>query len=103
VSLRRYRSRTTFFRRANPVDVIYGAFPALLYFNSSIAADLLKPLLEFQSSSGHRNLYAAPDLGRLCGGSLHKLTPISLSGVGYPGAIQGNSTNTEYFGVESEH
>ncbi|KXN87094.1 hypothetical protein AN958_09304 [Leucoagaricus sp. SymC.cos] len=45
--------------RANPVEVLYGALPALLYFNSSIAGHLIEPLLELQASAP----YAAPDLG----------------------------------------
>ncbi|KAJ3555186.1 hypothetical protein NP233_g12268 [Leucocoprinus birnbaumii] len=45
--------------RTNPVDVLYGALPALLFFNTTLIRDLLKPLLEQQTSSP----YAAPDLG----------------------------------------
>lgn len=52
-----------FDRRANPVEVIYAALPALLYFNSSLARDLLLPLFEFQSSPSYSNGYASPDLG----------------------------------------
>ncbi|KAF5360446.1 hypothetical protein D9756_005173 [Leucocoprinus leucothites] len=46
-------------KRTNPVDVLYGALPSLLYFNSTFVRDLLEPLFEFQTSSP----YAAPDLG----------------------------------------
>ncbi|KXN89757.1 hypothetical protein AN958_05297 [Leucoagaricus sp. SymC.cos] len=45
--------------RTNPMEVLYGALPALLYFNSSIASHLLEPLLERQTSSP----FAGPDLG----------------------------------------
>lgn len=45
--------------RTNPVDVLYGALPALLYFNATIVRDMLEPLLEAQTTSP----YAAPDLG----------------------------------------
>ncbi|KAJ3567658.1 hypothetical protein NP233_g6220 [Leucocoprinus birnbaumii] len=45
--------------RTNPVDVLYGALPALLFFNTTLIRDLLKPLLEQQTSFP----YAAPDLG----------------------------------------
>ncbi|KAJ3568846.1 hypothetical protein NP233_g5446 [Leucocoprinus birnbaumii] len=45
--------------RTNPVDVLYGALPAFLYFNATLVRDLLEPLLELQTSSP----YAAPDLG----------------------------------------
>ncbi|KAF9444145.1 hypothetical protein P691DRAFT_736930 [Macrolepiota fuliginosa MF-IS2] len=70
--------------RANPVEVIYGAFPALLYLNaSSFARDLLVPLLDFQSSSLYKNPYASPDLG-----------------TGYPN-ITGNTNDNDTFAVES--
>ncbi|KAF9445097.1 hypothetical protein P691DRAFT_735541 [Macrolepiota fuliginosa MF-IS2] len=69
--------------RASPVEVIYGAFPALLYFNPSLARDLLAPLLDFQSSSHYKNPYAAPDLGTT-----------------YP-VILGNTSDTQTLGVES--
>ncbi|KAF9443524.1 hypothetical protein P691DRAFT_787943 [Macrolepiota fuliginosa MF-IS2] len=69
--------------RANPVEVIYGAFPALLYFNPSFARDLLVPLLDFQSSSLYKNPYAAPDLG-----------------TSYP-IIVGNDTDTRSLAVEN--
>ncbi|KAF9445101.1 hypothetical protein P691DRAFT_762809 [Macrolepiota fuliginosa MF-IS2] len=49
--------------RTNPVESIYGAFPALLYLNPSLAKDLLVPLLDFQSSPRYKNAYAAPNLG----------------------------------------
>ncbi|KAF5346060.1 hypothetical protein D9756_010802 [Leucocoprinus leucothites] len=69
--------------RSNPVEVIYGALPALLYFNTSLVHNLLEPLLEFQSGSAYTNPYAAPDLG-----------------AAYP-VILGNTTNTEALAVES--
>ncbi|KAF9443521.1 hypothetical protein P691DRAFT_679373, partial [Macrolepiota fuliginosa MF-IS2] len=69
--------------RTNPVEVIYGAFPALLYFNPSLAKDLLVPLLDFQSSLLYENPYAAPDLGAK-----------------YP-TIPGNSSNTRTLAVEN--
>ncbi|KAJ3568844.1 hypothetical protein NP233_g5444 [Leucocoprinus birnbaumii] len=45
--------------RTNPVDVLYGAYPAFLFFNPTILRDLLKPLLEQQRDSQ----YPSPDLG----------------------------------------
>ncbi|KAF7783398.1 hypothetical protein Agabi119p4_1422 [Agaricus bisporus var. burnettii] len=69
-------------KRVNPVEVIYAALPALLYFNPSIARDLLLPLFEFQSSSSYPNGYASPDLGG-----------------GYP-TIRGNTSNTEELAIE---
>ncbi|EKM77075.1 hypothetical protein AGABI1DRAFT_130801 [Agaricus bisporus var. burnettii JB137-S8] len=68
--------------RANPVEVIYAALPALLYFNSSLARDLLLPLFEFQSSPSYSNGYASPDLG-----------------TGYP-TIGGNTSATEELAIE---
>ncbi|XP_006457506.1 hypothetical protein AGABI2DRAFT_123370 [Agaricus bisporus var. bisporus H97] len=69
-------------KRVNPVEVIYAALPALLYFNASFAHDLLLPLFEFQSSSSYPNGYASPDLGS-----------------GYP-TIRGNTSNTEELAIE---
>ncbi|KAF9039547.1 DUF1793-domain-containing protein [Hymenopellis radicata] len=50
-------------RRTNPVEVIYAAFPAFLYFNATWAGSLLAPLLKYQASSLYSRSYAAPDLG----------------------------------------
>ncbi|KAJ2936581.1 hypothetical protein H1R20_g512, partial [Candolleomyces eurysporus] len=69
-------------KRANPVEVIYAAMPALLYLNPSILFYLLKPLLNFQSSQRYQNAYASPDLGN-----------------DYLSAT-GNNTNTKPLGVE---
>ncbi|KAJ3568312.1 hypothetical protein NP233_g5795 [Leucocoprinus birnbaumii] len=66
-------------QRVNPVDVIYGALPAFLHFNSTIARHLLEPLLELQVDSA----YAAPDLGNQ-----------------YP-SVFGNSSDTQSLAVES--
>ncbi|KAF9527912.1 hypothetical protein CPB83DRAFT_371296 [Crepidotus variabilis] len=68
--------------RINPVDTLYAAFPAYLYLNTSLAGHLLEPLLEFQSSSGYTNAYAAPDLGT------------------WPNAL-GNTTDQKAFAVEN--
>ncbi|KAK0246468.1 hypothetical protein EDD85DRAFT_758599 [Armillaria nabsnona] len=50
-------------RRVNPVEILYAAFPAYLYFNTTWAGYLLEPLLRFQQSSQYTKTYAAPDLG----------------------------------------
>ena len=50
-------------RRANPVEVIYAAFPTFLYLNASLAGFLLQPLLKYQGPSSYFNNYAASDLG----------------------------------------
>ncbi len=47
----------------NPVDVMYAAMPAYLYFNPNILGYLLRPLLEFQDSNQYQNPFAAPNLG----------------------------------------
>lgn len=52
-----------YFRRANPVEVIYAAFPTLLHLNASLAGLLLQPLFEYQESPSYFNNYAASDLG----------------------------------------
>ncbi|KAK0246464.1 DUF1793-domain-containing protein [Armillaria nabsnona] len=50
-------------RRVNPVEILYAAFPAYLYFNTTWAGYLLQPLLRYQQSSQYTKTYAAPDLG----------------------------------------
>ncbi|PBL00369.1 hypothetical protein ARMGADRAFT_1072730 [Armillaria gallica] len=50
-------------RRVNPVEILYAAFPAYLYFNTTWAGYLLEPLLQYQQSSQYTKTYAAPDLG----------------------------------------
>ncbi|KAK0246503.1 hypothetical protein EDD85DRAFT_897226 [Armillaria nabsnona] len=52
-------------RRVNPVEILYAAFPAYLYFNPTWAGYLLEPLLRYQQSSQYTETYAAPDLGLL--------------------------------------
>ncbi|KAF8992055.1 hypothetical protein BDQ17DRAFT_240301 [Cyathus striatus] len=69
--------------RVNPVEIIYAAFPAILYFNSTLAGSLLEPLLEYQTSSDYKNAYAAPDLGNA-----------------YP-KVQGNSSDTTELALEN--
>ncbi|KAF8168510.1 hypothetical protein B0H34DRAFT_646042 [Crassisporium funariophilum] len=70
-------------RRANPVEIIYAAFPALLYLNNTLGRLLLEPLLDLQSSPVNPNPYAAPDLGST-----------------YPD-ITGNTTDQARLGVEN--
>ncbi|KAF9000881.1 hypothetical protein BDQ17DRAFT_1245068 [Cyathus striatus] len=69
--------------RVNPVEVIYAALPAILYFNSTLAGSLLEPLLEYQNSSSYKNAYAAPDLG-----------------IAYPKVV-GNSSDTTELALEN--
>ncbi|EJC98593.1 DUF1793-domain-containing protein [Fomitiporia mediterranea MF3/22] len=47
----------------NTVDVLYAAFPALLYFNPELGGQLLSPLLEYQDSSTYTLSYAARNIG----------------------------------------
>ncbi|PBL00371.1 DUF1793-domain-containing protein, partial [Armillaria gallica] len=51
--------------RVNPVEILYAAFPAYLYFNTTWAGYLIEPLLRYQQSSQYTKTYAAPDLGLL--------------------------------------
>ncbi|KAK0199056.1 hypothetical protein F5146DRAFT_920298 [Armillaria mellea] len=46
-----------------PSKILYAAFPAYLYFNTTWAGYLLEPLLRYQQSSQYTKNYAAPDLG----------------------------------------
>ncbi|KIK65807.1 hypothetical protein GYMLUDRAFT_1027401, partial [Collybiopsis luxurians FD-317 M1] len=50
-------------KRTNPVEVLYAALPAILYFNASWAGYLLEPLLQYQSSGLYTEDFAAEDLG----------------------------------------
>ncbi|KIK51941.1 hypothetical protein GYMLUDRAFT_180789 [Collybiopsis luxurians FD-317 M1] len=50
-------------QQTNPIDVMYAAFPAILYINSSWAGYLLEPLLQYESSQLYSNNFTAGDLG----------------------------------------
>ena len=50
------------YRRVNPVERMYAAWPAFLYLNASLCAPMLVPLLESQDARVGQ-LYASPDLG----------------------------------------
>lgn len=47
----------------NTVDVLFSAFPALLYVDSAMAGYALRPLLEFQELGKWPFNYAMQDLG----------------------------------------
>jgi len=47
--------------RANAVETLYAAFPALMYIDPSLGAPLLEPLFRLQADSGVE--FAASDLG----------------------------------------
>ncbi|KAI5120589.1 hypothetical protein M0805_002538 [Coniferiporia weirii] len=47
----------------NTVDVLYAAFPALLYLNPELGGYLLAPLLEYQDSNAYTQTYAAMNIG----------------------------------------
>lgn len=49
--------------RMNPVDVLYSTYPFFLAVNASYGAWLLKPILEYASSSSWTEMYAPGDLG----------------------------------------
>ncbi|KAI5119765.1 hypothetical protein M0805_009236 [Coniferiporia weirii] len=47
----------------NTVDVLYAAFPAMLYLNPELGGYLLAPLLEYQDSAAYTQTYAARNIG----------------------------------------
>ncbi|KAI5119766.1 hypothetical protein M0805_009237 [Coniferiporia weirii] len=47
----------------NTVDVLYAAFPGLMYLNPELGGYLLAPLLEYQDSSAYTQTYAARNIG----------------------------------------
>ncbi|KAI0267828.1 hypothetical protein BC834DRAFT_60087 [Gloeopeniophorella convolvens] len=49
--------------RVTPVEVLYSAFPTFMYFDPTLGALLLEPLLEYQTSSHYTRPYAMPDAG----------------------------------------
>jgi hypothetical protein len=86
----------------NPVEVIYAAFPAFLYLDSSLAGALLEPLLEFQTTpSLYSHGYAAPDLG-MCSNFVWCLVRPYLNTIGssWP-QVKGNNTDQSAYAVES--
>lgn len=48
----------------NAVDIIYSAWPALLYTNPAIGRYLLEPLLAYQVANPVQSGYAIHDLGQ---------------------------------------
>ncbi|KAK7461368.1 hypothetical protein VKT23_008545 [Stygiomarasmius scandens] len=54
---------TGFSARAQPVEVLYSAWPAILYLNATWGRYLLEPLLMYEGSRLYEAGYAAPDLG----------------------------------------
>ena len=50
------------YRRVNPVEKMYAAFPAYLYLNASLAGKMLAPLLEVQDDLTGQ-AFAAQDIG----------------------------------------
>jgi len=48
----------------NTVDVIFPAWPAILYFNPAIGKYLLDALFQYQASGQYPNKYAIHDLGK---------------------------------------
>jgi hypothetical protein len=54
----------TFFRRTNPVEQLYAAWPAIMYLNATYGSYILEPMLKYQSTAnGLASSYPAPDLG----------------------------------------
>ena len=63
----------------NPVEVLFAAFPMLLYFDSSLGGLLLEPLLRSQAWPNVNQQYASRDAGKIIffvfpvhGAPLHK-------------------------------
>ncbi|CAA7266367.1 unnamed protein product [Cyclocybe aegerita] len=50
-------------RRINPIEVLFAALPAFLYFNATLVRYLLDPLLDCSISSNPVNGYAPADIG----------------------------------------
>jgi hypothetical protein len=49
--------------RAQPVEVLYASWPAIMYVNATWGKYLLEPLLSYEGSNIYQKDYAAPDLG----------------------------------------
>ena len=49
----------------NVVDIIYSAWPALLYTNPAIGRYLLEPVLAYQAANPVQGGYAIGDIGEL--------------------------------------
>ena len=73
----------TYFRRTNPVETIYAAFPAILYLSPAWAKYLLKPLLQFESSSLYSENFAAGDLGSYFPAAVGNGSPLPFSALEY--------------------
>ena len=48
----------------NTVDIIYSAWPALLYTNPTIGNYLLEPILAYQAANPVQDGYAIHDIGK---------------------------------------
>ncbi|KIK65828.1 hypothetical protein GYMLUDRAFT_38307 [Collybiopsis luxurians FD-317 M1] len=62
-------------QRTNPVEVLYAAWPAILYLNASWAGYLLEPLLQFESSGLYNEGFAAEDLGNAFPSAIGNIDP----------------------------
>ena len=51
------------YHRVNSVDVLYSAFPAILYINATWTSYILSPLLESQDSEFSTQSFALQDIG----------------------------------------
>lgn len=52
-------------KSTNTVDVIYAAWPALLYTNPAIGRYLLEPVLAYQAANPPQGGYSVHDIGEL--------------------------------------
>lgn len=84
----------------NTVDVLYVAFPALLYLNPELAGYLLSPLLEYQDSPAHTLSYAARNIGELPRLLRDLLWTHLIEGSSYPSATADVINFSHDYGVE---
>ncbi|KAF9075381.1 hypothetical protein BDP27DRAFT_1380628 [Rhodocollybia butyracea] len=50
-------------QRTNPMEVLYAALPAFIYFNASWIGYMLEPLLQYENSGLYAQSFATSDLG----------------------------------------
>lgn len=87
----------------NTVDVMYAAFPALLYLNPELGAGLLKPLLKYQDSSAYTLPYAAMNIGELTDLVIACVfSYLSSLGSSYPNATADGLSSGHQYGIEGQ-
>ena len=84
--------------RVNPVEILYAAFPALMYIDPTLGAPLLEPLFLFQALPDYDVQYAAKDLGMCHRNARMQLFGPHWVGSSYPNVTASKSIHNE--GVE---